>query len=74
MDELFHALNNGISFGLILTEFCGVLQEKTDSDKNEEHDGKPNWRDRIRSLSKMQLIVCKFCFVRQHMKPFQYEP
>jgi hypothetical protein len=38
-----------------------VLQEKTDPDKNEEAEGKPNWRDRIRSLSKLQLIVCKFC-------------
>ena len=69
MDELFHTLNNGMTFGLILTEFCFVLQEKTDPDKNEEPEGKPNWSERIRSLSKFQLIVCKFCFVRQ-----QYEP
>jgi len=31
--ELFHTSNNGVTFGLILTEFCFVLQEKTDPDK-----------------------------------------
>lgn len=65
MVELFHTSNNGVTFGLILTEFCFVLQEKTDPDKNEEPEEKPNWRDRIRSLSKLQLFACKFCFVRQ---------
>jgi hypothetical protein len=67
MVKLFPTLNNGTTFGLILTEFCFVLQEKTDPDKNDEPEGKPNWRERIRSLSKLQLIVCKFCFVGSGM-------
>jgi hypothetical protein len=38
----------------------GMLQEKVDSDKKEDTEGKPDWRVRIRSLSKLQLIVGKF--------------
>jgi hypothetical protein len=38
----------------------GVLQEKVDPDKKEDIEGKPDWRERIRSLSKLQLIVSKF--------------
>lgn len=74
MEVLFHIINNGMTFGLVSTKFCTMLQEKADPDKNEEPEGKPNWRDRIRSLSKLKLIVCKFCYVRHHIEPFQCEP
>jgi hypothetical protein len=49
-----------------------VLQEKTDPDKHEEPEGKPNWRERILSLSKLQLIVCKFCFVKLQYGSMQW--
>jgi hypothetical protein len=37
-----------------------VLQEKVDPDKKEDTERKPDWRERIHSLSKLQLIVGKF--------------
>jgi hypothetical protein len=47
-----------------IQQFSGLLQEKVDTDKKEEHNGKPDWLDRIRSLSKLKMIVGKFCCMR----------
>jgi hypothetical protein len=38
----------------------GMLQEKVGPDKKEDTEAKPDWRERIRSLSKLQLIVGEF--------------